>query len=273
MASLIQTLKPSDPTAPPHGAGEGGGHFSVNVGSSERWASAVTGGLMVLYGLNKKSVGGWLIAAAGGAVAYRGVSGHCGLYRKMGLSTADADADGHTPSETLNRRGVHVEVSYSIQKPRHELYAFFRDFNNLPKFMKHLQGVTVQDVKRSHWVAEGPAGTTVSWDADIINDVPGEVIAWHSVAGGDVDSAGSVRFRDGPPDRGTEVKVSLNYVPPGGHLGAAVAKLLGKSGEAEVREDLRRFKQLMEAGEVTTIDGQSHGSRTALTGTLNKIYS
>ena len=264
MASLIQSLKdplPAAPSSPPPAAG---GAFAVNVGEAERWASALTGGAMVLYGLGRRSIGGLAVAVAGGAVAYRGLSGHCSVYQKLGLDTAEADAAGHTPSEKLSRHGVHVEVAYSIQKPRQELYAFFRNFDNLPKFMKHLKTVKQLDATRSHWEAEAPVGGTVSWDADIINDVPGELIAWHSVAGGDVDSAGSVRFRDGPVGRGTEVKVSLNYVPPGGKLGAAVAKLFGRSGEAEVREDLRRFKQLMEAGEVTTIEGQSHGARSAL---------
>jgi uncharacterized membrane protein len=260
MATLIQSLTPSDPTAPPPPVNQGGA-FHVNVGHSERWASAVTGGLMVVYGLSKKSAGGLLIAAAGGAVAYRGLTGHCGLYQKLGFSTVDADDQGHTPPERFNRRGVHVEVSYTIEKPRHELFAYFRDFANLPKFMRHVKSVTVQDATRSHWVVEGPAGVAVSWDADVINEKPDELIAWHSVAGGDVDTAGSIHFRDGPPERGTEVKVSMSYIPPGGRLGAVVAKLFGRSGEAEVREDLRRFKQLMEAGEIPTTDGQSHGER------------
>ncbi len=260
MATLMQSLSESDPTAPPV-TNDRGGAFNVNVGQSERVASAVTGGVMVLYGLSKHNPAGLLIAAVGGAIAYRGVSGHCGLYQKLGLSTVDADADGHTPAERFNRHGVHVEVSFTVEKPRQELYDFWRDFSNLPQFMKHLKSVTVQDEKRSHWIAEGPAGTTVSWDADVINDKPGELIAWNSRAGGDVDTAGSIRFRDGPPERGTEVKVSLSYIPPGGKLGAAVAKLFGHSGEAEVREDLRRFKQLMEAGEIPTTEGQSHGVR------------
>ena len=261
MASLIQLLKPSDPTAPPPPSGS---HLSTNVGEAERWASAIGGGLLVLLGLKRKSAAGLAIAAVGGAVAYRGLSGHCEVYHRLGLSTVDADDAGHTPSQKLNKHGVHVEVAYSIQKPRHELYAFWRDFSNLPKFMRHLQSVTVQDGTRSHWVTAAPGGGTVSWDADVINDVPDELIAWHSLAGGDVDNAGSIRFVDGPAGRGTEVKVSMNYVPPGGKVGAAIAKLFGRSGEDEVREDLRRFKQLMETGEVTTIDGQSHGSRSAL---------
>ena len=261
MASLVHTPTSADPT-PPSGQG---GSFGVNVGQSERLASVVTGGLLTLYGLSKRSVGGLLVAAAGGAVAYRGVSGHCSVYQKLGRSTVDADDDGHTPSEKFSRHGVHVEVSYTIGKPRAELYAFWRDFTNLPKFMKHLQDVTVSDGgKRSHWVTQGPAGTTVSWDADIINEVPNELIAWHSLAGGDVDTTGSIRFVDAPADRGTEVKVNLSYVPPGGKLGAVIAKLFGRSGESEVREDLRRFKQLMEAGEIPTTEGQSAGSRSAL---------
>ena len=190
MASLTEALTPADPTAPSPAAGQGGA-FHVNVGQSERLASALTGGVMALYGLSKGSAGGLLIAAVGGAIAYRGVSGHCSVYQKLGMNTADADANGRTPSEKLSRHGVHVEVAFTIDKPRQELYAFWRDFTNLPKFMRHLQSVTVRDEKRSHWVTAGPAGTTVSWDADVINDKPGDLIAWHSVAGGDVDTAGS----------------------------------------------------------------------------------
>jgi uncharacterized membrane protein len=258
MANLIQSL-----TSPGSHAGDGSA-VSVNVGQSERVASAVTGGLIVLYGLSKKSPGGLLIAGIGGAIAYRGATGHCGLYQKLGISTVDADAEGHTPKQKLNRHGVHVEVAFTVEKPRQELYAFWRDFGNLPKFMTHLTSVTVADDKRSHWVAEGPGGQPVSWDADVINDKPGELIAWNSLAGGDVETAGSVRFLDAPADRGTEVKVSMQYIPPGGKLGAIIAKLTGHGGEAMVREDLRRFKQLMEAGEVTTIHGQSHGERSTL---------
>ena len=266
----MATPSPS-PTTTNAGTAAAGGHFGVNVGGQERAASAITGGLMLAYGLSKGSVGGLLIAAAGGAVAYRGVTGHCGVYHAIGKSTADADEHGRTPSETFSHHGVHVEVSFTIGKPRHELYAYWRDFERLPTFMRHLQSVTVQSPTRSKWVTAGPGGTTVAWEADIIADVPDERIAWHSVAGGDVDTAGSIHFRDAPADRGTEVKVSMNYVPPGGRVGAAIAKLFGRSGEAEVREDLRRFKQLMEAGEITTIDGQSHGSRTALAKTLAKV--
>src|SRR5579871_6592954 len=129
MANLIQNLTSADPAA------AGAERCAVNVGQSERIASAVTGGLMVLYGLSKKSPGGVLIAGIGGAVAYRGVSGHCGLYQKLGISTVDADEAGRTPKQKLNRHGVHVEVAFTVDKPRQELYAFWRDFTNLPKFM------------------------------------------------------------------------------------------------------------------------------------------
>ena len=240
--------------SPPAGTPGGGGQFAINVGQAERVGSLVVGGLLAAYGLVKRTPAGALVAAAGAYVAVRGATGHCHTYHALGISTADKDK----PSDagTFRRRGVHVSVSFSINKPRAELYAFWRDFRNLPSFMKHLRSVTVIDGTRSHWVTDGPAGINVSWDAEIIADVPDETIAWRSLSGGDVDNAGSVRFVDGPPGRGTEVKVVLDYVPPAGRLGAAVAELFGRGGETEVREDLRRLKQLMEAGEIATNGGQ-----------------
>ena len=152
----MATPSPS-PTTTNAGTAAAGGHFGVNVGGQERAASAITGGLMLAYGLSKGSAGGLLIAAAGGAVAYRGVTGHCGVYHAIGKSTADADEHGRTPSETFSHHGVHVEVSFTIGKPRHELYAYWRDFERLPTFMRHLQSVTVQSPTRSE-VGDGRAG-------------------------------------------------------------------------------------------------------------------
>ena len=252
MTTLSDTVRSI--VSPPPDPSDDGGQFAINLSRTERVGSLVVGGLLAAYGLAKRSPAGVLIAAVGGYVAIRGATGHCHTYHALGLSTADRDK--LSDAGTFNRRGVHVSVSFSINKPRAELYRFWRDFQNLPSFMKHLQAVTVIDEKRSHWVTEGPAGVNVSWDAEIISDVPDETIAWRSLAGGDVDNAGSVRFVDGPPGRGTEVKVVLDYVPPAGRFGAAVATLFGRGGGAEVREDLRRFKQLMEAGEIATNGGQ-----------------
>jgi uncharacterized membrane protein len=156
-------------------------------------------------------------------------------------------------------RDVHIETSISIDKSRAELYSFWRDFTNLPLFMKNLDSVTVLDPTRSHWVARGPAGTQVEWDAEIYNEIQNELIAWRSLENADVVNAGSVRFQKGPTGHGTFVRVTMNYNPPAGNLGASLAQLLGVEPAQLIKEDLRRFKQLAEAGEIPTIDGQTSG--------------
>jgi uncharacterized membrane protein len=147
-------------------------------------------------------------------------------------------------------RGLRVERTVTVLRPREELYAQWRDLARLPELMPHLESVTPIDQTRSRWVARGPAGRRLGWEAEIVADEPGHLIAWRSVEGADVDNAGSVRFEPAPADRGTEVKVRLSYAPPAGRAGGAVATLLGRGGDRQVREDLRRFKQRMETGEV-----------------------
>jgi uncharacterized membrane protein len=230
----------------------------VNVGADERTLSIAGGAVLAVIGLRARNLPGLLAVGAGAALIHRGYSGHCQLYSAMGKSTADAP-----PASRYHDKGIHVEVAYTIAKPRAELYAFWRDFQNLPRFMDHLQSVTVLDEKRSHWVAKAPAGRTVEWDAEIINEKMDELIAWRSLGGADVDNAGSVRFVDAPGDRGTEVRVVLDYIPPAGRVGKWVATLFGEAPEIQIKEDLRRFKQLMETGHPPTTEGQSTGNGTS----------
>jgi uncharacterized membrane protein len=143
--------------------------------------------------------------------------------------------------------------------PRAEVYRFWRDFANLPRFMKHLESVQVVDETRSHWVAKGPAGRRVEWDAVVHNEVENERIAWRSLPGSDVDNAGTVWFKDAPGDRGTEVRVELQYNPPGGALGAVFAWLWGEEPGVQIQDDLHRLKALLEAGEIVTTEGQPSG--------------
>lgn len=148
--------------------------------------------------------------------------------------------------------------SVTINKSPEELYKFWRNFENLPQFMNHLESVQVLDDGRSHWVAKGPAGTTIEWDAEITEDIPNELIAWRSLEGADVENSGSVRFERAPVDRGTIVRVEIEYSPPAGALGAAVAKLFGEEPEQQMKGDLHRFKQVMEIGEVVHSDASLH---------------
>jgi len=141
-----------------------------------------------------------------------------------------------------------VQQVVTIKKPPEELYRFWRDFTNLPRIMDHLESVTVEDGKRSHWRARAPAGNSVEWDAEIINDEPNRVIAWRSLENASVANAGSVRFIPAADNRGTEVRVTLDYIPPAGRAGAIVAKLFGEEPSQQVKDDLRRFKSVMENG-------------------------
>jgi uncharacterized membrane protein len=159
--------------------------------------------------------------------------------------------------------GLPVKATVTISRSPEELYRFWRDFENLPKFMAHLEEVRVTG-DRSHWVARGPAGTTVEWDAELTEDRPNEVIAWRSVEGSEVEHAGSIRFAPAPADRGTIVFVEMRYRPPGGVAGAAVAALFGEEPNQSMQRDLRRFKQVMETGEIVTTEGQPAGRSSSL---------
>ncbi|MYS20966.1 Uncharacterized membrane protein [Streptomyces sp. DvalAA-14] len=154
-----------------------------------------------------------------------------------------------------------LHASITIDRPRAEVYRYWHDFANLPRFMAHLESVQTDADGRSHWRARGPAKRTIEWDAEITEDRPDTVISWQSTGPTLVGNTGSVRFSDAPGDRGTEVRVELAYDPPAGRAGAAVAKLLGEQPEQQVRDDLRRFKQLMEAGEVVRSDASPEGTR------------
>jgi uncharacterized membrane protein len=238
---------------------------TVNVADVERWASALGGAALTAYGikhLKDRSPAGAALAAAGSALIYRGATGHCPVYSAAGISTANGRDE--TSAALSGARGANVEEVVTINESPDVLYAFWRQLELLPRFMDHLVSVSQLDARRSRWVAKAPAGRTVQWEAEIINEITGELIAWRTVEGADVVSAGSVRFTPAPGGRGTEVRVRLQYDPPAGKIGATVAWLLGHDPAATIREDLRRFKQLMEAGEVPTIDGQPRGKQSIL---------
>jgi uncharacterized membrane protein len=150
----------------------------------------------------------------------------------------------------------------TIRQPPDDLYRHWRDFANLPTFMDHVRSVEVIDDRRSHWVVNAPAGATVEWDAEITEDEPGTVIAWRSTSGADVENSGSVRFSPAPGDRGTEVRVEVEYSPPGGMIGEVIAKIFGEAPDQQIADDLRRFKQVMETGEVVRSGGNPDGTRT-----------
>jgi uncharacterized membrane protein len=186
-----------------------------------------------------------IFSAIGADLFTYGLCGHY-LHEFAGLGRGDRN----TPNRRIpHQLGVQIRHAVAIDRQVEDVYDYFRNFENLPTFMNHLQNVTVFDDKRSRWVASGPLGTSVEWDAEIINDVPNRVISWRSVDTPDVETAGSVRFV--PLSNGrTLLQISMQYLPPAGALGTAVAKLFGEEPEEQIQADLRCFKDLMESGAV-----------------------
>ena len=229
----------------------------VNIDAGERWASLIGGSVMLVFGLSRGGRAGAVAAVGGGALIYRAARGHSQLYDALGLDEGPTHVARVT--SLAHRRGVTVRRTVAINKPVEEIYAFWRDFENLPRFMRHLESITCDGARRSHWVARAPAGRRVTWDAEIVDERPNELIAWRSLDDADIRHAGTVTFERGAGGRGATIRVSLTYAPPGGKFAAVIAKLFGEEPSQQVHDDLRRLKQLMEAGEVPTVDGQPRG--------------
>lgn len=231
---------------------------TVNIGQNERWMYLAGGAVLLgLATLRGNSLVRLAMTGLGGMLLYQGVTGHSPMYHMAGMNNA-VKTDSRNAS-VPQQQGIHVSKSVTINKPANELYAFWRDFENLPRIMNHLEYVRVLDDKHSHWKAKAPAGLSVEWDAEIVNEVPNELIGWRSLPDAQIPNAGSVRFKPALDGRGTELRVELEYVPPAGPIGAAIAKLLGEEPSVQIEDDLRRFKQLMETGEFATVNGQPSG--------------
>jgi uncharacterized membrane protein len=155
--------------------------------------------------------------------------------------------------------GIEVRQSFTISASPDALFSFWRRFSDFPRFMKHVESVTELDAKRSHWVVRGPAGRTVEWDAEIVEEIPGKSIHWRTIGEPDIRHGGQVEFHPATGGRGTVAEIHLSYEAPAGGAGAALAKLFGEEPEIQVREDLRRFKRLVETGEIPTTEGQTSG--------------
>jgi uncharacterized membrane protein len=207
---------------------------------------AVSSAVLVGYALKQRSWKAAGVALAGAPFAYRQATGSWPLART---------------EETLP---VTVETSVTIMKPREELYTFWRRLENLPQFMRHLDSVTESGDGTSHWVGRSPLGMKVEWDAEIVEEREGHLLSWRSLPGSQVHNAGSVFFESAPADRGTIVRVSFEIQPPAGPIGRAVGKAMNPMTEQQIKQDLRRFKNLMESGEIPTTDGQPAGKRPAI---------
>jgi len=232
---------------------------ATNISEAERLASVIGGSALVAAGLMRRSGSGVMCALAGAELLRRGIMGHSVLYESLGIRTASKGQGGDTTSVPYEL-GVRVDHAITVNKPRAEVYAFWRRLENLPRFMKHLESVQQLDSRRSRWAATGPAGRRVEWEAEIINEIENELIGFRSLEGSTVDLAGSVRFQDAPGARGTEVIVEMQYNPPAGLLGAFAAKMSGEEPSQQLKEDLNRFKAVMESGEVLSTEGQPSGA-------------
>ncbi|WP_207433765.1 SRPBCC family protein [Sabulibacter ruber] len=226
------------------------GTAKINVGTTERLLSTAGGALLTYYGIKRgTSPGGVTMATLGGALLFRGATGYCSVNEALGRDTSDHEL-----------KPIEITQTFTLFKYRHDVYNFWRHLENLPRFMHHLQKVTQLDSKRSHWEAKIPGGLgTIAWEAEIVDDRPDELISWRSLPGSQIDNSGEVTFIEAPGGKGTEVQATICYRAPIGALGKSVATLLNPALAQMVREDLRRFKQLMESGEIPTIEGQPSG--------------
>jgi uncharacterized membrane protein len=213
-----------------------------NVGMPERIGSAIAGLALFSLGVKFRGVLGGVLTLLGAYIIHRGVTGRCEGYRRLGIDTT-GNSDRRGVPENV---GVKVEKSVEVRRSPMELYHFWHQLTNLPEIMPHVISVTLQD-SRSHWVVAGPAGKQVEWDAEFINEKPGELISWQSLPGSQVQSAGSVRFDSIGDGQSTRVRVVLEYLPPAGRAGALVARLLGVAPDQQLEIDLRRFKERMES--------------------------
>jgi uncharacterized membrane protein len=234
----------------------------VNVGRVERGVSLATGLALLAYTVARRPKLSLPLGLDASYMIYRGATGHCVFYQMLGINRSEVN--GH--------EGILVERSITLNRPKDELYRVWRNFENLPHFMEHLESVHEddQDSGRSHWVAKGPLDRRVEWDAEIIEERENELIVWKSLPGSLVESMGRVEFVDAPGGRGTMVHVSMEYNPPGGSMGAAFAKLFGEEPNQQINEDLHHFKQFMEAGEVATVQGQPSGRGRQMDSTFTK---
>jgi uncharacterized membrane protein len=215
-------------------------HLRTNVSSTERWLSLFGGVTLATYGITN---GRLIPTLLGGFLVCRGSTGHCPVSQALGVSASDATAKN---SVIAARHGTRADATIVVRKPAVEVYDFWRDFENLPKVMTHLIDVDTTNNGESRWMARGPLGLEVQWEAKITADEPGRLIAWKSLGGSDVDTAGSVHFTSLPGGRGTEVHVQLKYDPPAGKVGSAIARLFGENPRRQLEEDLERFRVAIE---------------------------
>lgn len=233
----------------------------VNVGKGERIASLLGGAGLALLAARQKGVGGAVLGLAGAVLLHRGATGHCYVYEGLGMDTAEG-ALAHGTTALENEPGVSVNASITVARPAGEAYAAWRDFARAPRFMDRIARVEVLDETRSRWTATGPMGRAWTWESEVTEDRPGELIAWESLPGAELPNRGWVQFAPAGADgRHTEVRYFVEFDPPGGVIGDAIASAFHAAPRDMVRGDLRRFREMLEAepAPVAASSGEAEG--------------
>ena len=225
------------------------GHRVQNVGKAERIISTIGGAGLIAFGIkNRSKIAKAFSFVAGSCLLYRGATGHSSLYKALRVGTASKATPATSVAEET---GVRIDETIIIDRPVSEVYRYWRNLENLPQIMRHLESVRMLDDRNSHWKVKGPAGMIIEWDAEIINDLPDERIGWRSLDTADIDNAGSVHFQPINENR-TQIDVTLKFASPAGKLGNAFLKLFGEDPKSQISEDLQNFKSLMEAQELAS---------------------
>lgn len=221
-----------------------GGKLSVNVGKVERIASILAGSALLVKGLkNEEKKSGIAMAIAGGLLFFRGATGHSVIY--------DLTGKKKLPDTVKN---INIMTKLTVNRPRQEVYDFWRKLSNLPLFMQHLDTVEVIDDKRSHWAAKIPGGLgKIEWDAEIVKEIYGELLGWNSLPHASINNAGKVEFRDADENE-TEITVLITYRAPFGDVGEGIASLLNPTFKKIITKDVKNFKRYIEAGDIATIE-------------------
>lgn len=222
----------------------------LNLTRVDRWSYVVSGLSLVAWGLRRGSAGGGALVCVGGWLLYQAYTGHNPMFGPLNIRV------NRDPRERDAKETIVVNASLTIGKPRHQIYRFWRQLDNLPRVAPQLRRVDVVDAWRSRWSVTLPTGER-EWESEITRDEENREIAWRTTMRQSVINFGSVQFRDAPAGRGTLVKVHLEYVPPAGALGTAIARMTGQSPERMVEDALRRLKQLLETGAIDSAQSQS----------------
>src|SRR5579872_3126582 len=220
---------------------------ATNITGMERWFSGFCGGMAIAIGIQRRGIPGAAMAALGAEMIRRGLTGHSYLYESLGIRTAPLGQGAETTAVPYEL-GIRVDRSIVVNRPRSEVFRFWRHLENLARFMENVYSVREVGGRESHWIVRGPAGRRAEWDAVIHNEIANELIAWRTLPGAGVDHAGSVWFKDAPGGV-TEITVELQYNPPAGTLGAAVAALWGQEPGMQIAKDLRHLKRVLRSEE------------------------